>query len=202
MTENSRKPYHRLTDAQWSEAGVLWERGEASLRELSERFGVREETLSRGLKARGHEKGAKAEEHSKNVAEHVEKTLMNDAAAMAARIRATKEDHYKYAETLAKLIMKEIIEAQRNSRPVALAHDSIKTLRMAAQALQTVRGERWVLLGLDKDDAEADELPELLVSVLNEEKIAEIQQGTNELDELDLDGLDDGIEVEGEDDKS
>lgn len=197
MTETDRKAYVRLTDAQWAEAGTLWEVGDASLSQLAERFGAREETLSRGLKARGYEKGVKAAEHAEKVVEHVEKTLMDDAAKYAERVRETKEQHYRYSESIAKLVMAEIVKAQRADRPFSNAMDNIKALRQAATTLAITRGERWAVLGLDKEQPDPDELPELLVSVLTAEQIAEINQGDGDLDDLTLDELEDGIEVEG-----
>lgn len=191
-------PSKRLSVAEWEQVKTMWEMGTATLAELSRNFGVRADTIQKRLKAEGIQKGARAGEVGAAVGEEI----ANQAVVNTRRINQTKEDHYSYAEALAKMTMNEIISARRDRKPLAQVDANIAALNKAAKTLQILRSERYALLGLDKEDGDPDDIPELLISELTPEHIIEIQarlraEGSQN-DELE--GLDDlGDEDFGDD---
>lgn len=176
----------RLTPKQWAEAEALWESGAVTYEDLRKKFGLAQSSFERHFKKKGIVKGAKAAATKKKVEEKLEAAAIDEATVLAARIRETKEQHYTMANNIGKLIWSEILEAKRNSHPIAVAMNNIKTLREAAASLAIVRAEKWSVLGLDKPDAvDPDELPELVISELTAEQIEELRRR----DEADLDDL-------------
>lgn len=176
----------RLTPKQWAEAEALWASGEVTLPDLSKKFGISDQALHKHMKRRGIEKGAKAEAHKKKVEEAVTAAAVDDATILAARIRETKEEHYKMATAIAKMSFNEILEAKRNGSPVAVATNNLKALDNAMNVLTKARMERWAVLGLDRADSFDDEgLPELLISELTAEQIQELRnRDFNEFDDI------------------
>jgi hypothetical protein len=57
-----KRKYKRLAAAEWAEARGLWETGEATLEELSLRFGITERALQAHFRKHSTIKGSKAKE--------------------------------------------------------------------------------------------------------------------------------------------
>lgn len=190
--ETEKKGRKHLTPAEWAEAKTLWELGKATLPELSERFGIRPETLSRKFAAEGIVKGAKAKE----VESAVKEEALDEATIVMRRIRETKEDHYTWSSVIAKLTMQTIVKAQSAGTAIAATGADLKALNNAMRILAKAREERWVVLGLDKESGDPEELPELMVSVLTPEQIEEIQRMTQENTPVIDEELEDIIEEE------
>ena len=162
----------RLTPKQWAEAEALWESGEVTLDALAKKFSKDKSAFAKHFTKRGIVKGAKKEEHKKRVAEEVTRAAIDDATVLAARIRETKEEHYKMAAGLAKLTWAEILKAKQDGVPVATALNNLKSLETAMNVLKKAREERWAVLGLDRPDFVDEEgLPELVISELTAEQI-------------------------------
>jgi AcrR family transcriptional regulator len=162
----------RLTPKQWAEAEALWESGEVTLDDLAARFGKHKSAFSAHFKNKGIEKGKRKEELKAAVKEEVARAAIDDATVLAARIKETKEEHYKMAAGLAKLSWNEILLAKQESRPVATALNNLKALDAAMTVLKKAREERWAVLGLDRDDAlDEDGLPDLVISELTADQI-------------------------------
>lgn len=178
----------RLTDAEWERVKALWESGTVKLRELAEEFGVRIDSLQKRLKAEGVVKGARAYEQGEAVREKVK----SDAERQVERIGHTKEQHYQYTEALAKLTMQTVLDARSGHKSFGSVDADLAALGKAMKVIALARQERYALLGLDKEDANPDELPELLVSELTPDQIEKIRRGM-EQNHVD-DGLDE-IEV-------
>ena len=171
-----RKPTLRLTPKQWAEAEALWASGEVTLPILARKFGVSEQAVFQHMQRKGVKRGEKAEAHAKKVSEEVTRASVDDATVMAARIRETKEEHYKMAAGLAKLAWAEILKAKQDSAPVSVATNNLKALDAAMNVLTKARMERWAVLGLDRADTiDEDGLPELLVSELTADQIAALR---------------------------
>jgi hypothetical protein len=180
----------RLTPKQWAEAEALWESGEVTLEDLAARFGKHRSAFSAHFKAKGIEKGKKKEEHKAAVKEEVTKAAIDDATVLAARIKETKEEHYKMAAGLAKLSWNEILLAKSEGRAVSTALNNLKALDAAMTVLKKAREERWAVLGLDRDDAmDEDGLPDLVISELTAEQIEALRE-RDEDDDLKLPGTD------------
>ncbi len=175
-----------LTPKQWAEAEALWESGQVIYEDLVTKFGRSRSTFERHFKKRGLVKGAKAAATKKKVEEVLEKTAIDEATVIAARIKETKEQHYTMAQGLAKLTWAEILQTKKDGAPVAVALNNLKALDAAMNVLKKAREERWAVLGLDRPDAvDPDELPELVISELSAEQIKELRdRDITELDDL------------------
>lgn len=166
----------RLSPKQWAEAEALWESGEFTLVDLSRKFGITTNSIYAHMKKVGIEKGAKAAKHKAKVAEEVTKAATEDATILAARVRETKEEHYKMATGIAKLTWAEVLTAKQNNVPMATIANNVKALDNAMTVLAKARVERFAVLGLDKDnDNDDDGLPELLISELTADQIEELR---------------------------
>lgn len=181
----------RLTPKQWAEAETLWALGDMTMYDLGRKFGVNEQTIYMHMSRKKIARGSKAEEHAKKVAEEVAKASVDDATITAARIRETKEEHYKMAAGLAKLAWAEILTAKQNKAPFASVMNNLKSLDSAVNIIAKARQERWAVLGLDRADfVDEDGLPELLISELTAEQIQELRdRDSTEFDELSDDDL-------------
>lgn len=165
-----------MTPKQWAEAEALWESGEVTLDELATKFGKHKSNFSRYFAKNGIKHGAKAEEHKKRVSEAVTAASVDDSTILAARIRETKEEHYKMAAGLGKLVWAELLKAKTDHQPMSVATNNLKALDIAATALKKVREERWAILGLDRPDFVDEEgLPELTINELTAEQIDEMR---------------------------
>lgn len=192
-TEKSARA--RLTTAEIAEAVALYESGSTTLEELGRRFGKRPETFMRLFKKMGVVKGSKAAETTERVKEEVEKSMLDDAALLATRIRETKEEHYKMASALGKLSWNEILVAKREGRTYASTMNELKALGQALVNLRIAREERYIVLGIGDGNTEDPEIPELPIHELTQEQIEEMRAKAG--DDLELDSLDDGLsEVE------
>lgn len=186
----------RLTPKQWAEAEALWESGEVTLTDLVAKFGIHKTSFQKRFAERGIKKGAKKEEHARRVAEEVTKAAIDEATVLAARIRETKEEHYKMAAGLAKLTWAEILAAKQNGSPMAVALNNLKALDAAMAVLKKAREERYAVLGLDREDfVDEDGLPELVISELTADQIEALRaKDHTEFDDL----PDDAILEEGD----
>lgn len=176
-----------MTPRQWAEAEALWESGEITLAQLMKRFNKTTKTFTDRFEKRGIKKGSSAKAHSDMVKAEVTKASVEEATVIAARIKETKEEHYKMASGLAKLTWSEILKAKQDGVPVGVALTNLKALDTAMTVLKKAREERYAVLGLDRTDAvDENEVPELVISELTAEQIETLQaRSFNEVDELD-----------------
>ncbi len=175
-----------LTPKQWAEAEALWESGTVIYEDLVKKFGCSISTFERHFKKHGNVKGSKAAAAKKKVEEKLAAAAVDEATVIAARIRETKEAHYKMADNLAKLAFGEILQAKRDNQPVSVALNNLKAIDAAMNVVKKAREERYAVLGLDRPDAvDPDELPELLITELTAEQIKELRdRDMTELDDI------------------
>lgn len=175
-----------LTLKQWAEAEALWESGTVIYEDLVKKFGCSISTFERHFKKNGIVKGAKAAAAKKKVEERLAAAAADEATLIAARIRETKESHYKMASGLAQLAFNEILQAKKDSNPVSVALNNLKALDAAMTVIKKAGEERYKVLGLDRPDAvDPDELPELLITELTAEQIQELRdRDHSELDDV------------------
>ncbi len=197
-TEESKKPTTKpakiiLRPAQWAVAEAMWRKGEATADELAKKFGVNRSTIHRHMTAKGVVHGSAAEKTREKVAAKVEAAIEDDATIQAARIRETKDEHYKMASGLSKLAWNEILKAKQEGAPLAAAAANLKALESAMNVLSKGRQERWAILGLDRPDAvDMTTIPELVISELTAEQIEDLQKRDfNPYDEAELQPDDD-----------
>lgn len=196
----------RLNIARQTEAIAFWKSGTMTLEELSKKFKVDTRTLSRLFEKMNAKKGETAEATKKIAAEAVESSITSDAIIYAQRVKDTKEEHYKMANTLAKLIYSKIVQAEKQGLPTSGTAGDMKALNIALASLKIAREERYATLGIRADDVAEDKpLPDLIVQELTVEDIREMSKGNmvND-DDIDFDtsmGDEDFIEKEEHDDK-
>lgn len=176
-----------LTPRQWAEAVALWENGATTLPELAKKFDRHEQSFVQYFRRRGIKKGSKLATIAKKVDKKVEEQHINDAEIIAARIRETKEEHYKMAAGLAKLTWAEVLKAKQDGVPVGNAINNLKALESAMNVLKKAREERYSVLGLDRaDSVDENEVPELVISELTADQIEALRQRSfRELNDID-----------------
>lgn len=178
MSETSKESSSksRITPAQWSEAKALWESGEFTLTQISEKVGVTREHLSRRFKKEGIEKGVKKIETTAAAAEAVESELSRLAKILPARIAETKEQHYQWASNIGKLAMQTVIIAQRDGRPLSSTGEDLKALDRLMAIEAKVMEQRYKALGIDREDyVDEESLPTLTIDILTEEEMTDIR---------------------------
>lgn len=184
-----RKTHGQLTPAQKAEAAALWRSGEITLDGLSKRFKKRPETFSRLFKEMGITKGESAKEHQAKVVAEVEARLLNDSALHAQRIAKVKDEHFRMADSLGKLVWRLIAECVRDGKKIDTLRGTMHTLQMAGATLSKSREEIYAILRIEEEDKNKDvmDLPELTVRELTEEETADIRnQKQVKDDELEL----------------
>ena len=204
--EKPEKPKRKgkLSEREWAEATALWEQGAVTYGQLAEKFDRHEQSFVQYFRRRGIKKGSARAKTMAKVESVVEKQLVNDAAIIAARIKETKEEHYKMASGLAKLTWGEILKAKQDGVPVGTAINNLKALESAMNVLKKAREERYAVLGLDRPDAiDENDVPELVISELTADQIEALRaRSFRELNELeavsvgdleDDDGADNGV---------
>lgn len=189
--QKKKGKYSRLTPAQWKRIGTMWELGEVTIQELSKKYGPAPEHISRKFKELGFKHNARAGEYGQKIKKEVDKRIEDDAKKWADRIRDTKEEHYEQITTLNRLAMTEIALAKKDGRPLATADPNLKAIYRAIQINKTAREERYSILGLDQNDGEDDNLPELTIREMTAAEIDDIRDeqrkaGGDEFDPLDV----------------
>lgn len=160
--EINQKKAKRLTEAEWQQIVAIWETGGSRGRDIAEQFGITPESVSRGLRKRRAVYG----KHAQQAAKRLTEAAADEFEVAARRARETKEDHYKIAAYFSKLAAKKIQDAERGNKgySYARAEEELRALANAMKINQQARNERWVVLGLDRDDIfDPDTLPELSI---------------------------------------
>lgn len=190
----------RLNRKQWAEAEAIWASGDMTKETLAEKFGISPRSIQRHMSEFKVVRGSKAAEIRKDVEAELARAHVEDTAILVARIRETKEEHYKMVSGLAKLTWAEILAAKQDGKPVAVAQANLKALETAIGNIKKVREEKWAILGLDREDATEDEgVPELMVSELTAAEIEELRaRDHTEFTGIDLDDDGDNGVVETE----
>lgn len=188
-----------LTPKQWAEVEALWESGTVIYEDLVKKFGCSTSTFERHFKKHKTVKGAAAAAAKKKVEERLALAAVDEATLTAARIRETKESHYKMASGLAQLAFNEILQAKKDHNPVSVALNNLKALDAAMNVIKKAGEERYKVLGLDRPDAvDPDDLPELLITELTAEQIKELRD--RDLTELDEIAAKSTVPADGDDD--
>lgn len=180
MTAAPAKPPQKKKQATspkvWAEITALYETGDYAVAELAKRFGLAPDTLTKKFIKQGTRKGSKQAEIQARVAASVAAAAITDATVMAARIKETKEEHYKMASAIGRLTWNEVLQAKKDNKPVAIALNNLKALDAAMTILRKAREERYAVLGLDRPDAlDPDEIPELIISELTAEQVQQLR---------------------------
>ena len=173
--EPMTRRYTRLSPATWAEIRALWETGEPTLAELSDRYGVATRTLQVHFEKHGTVKGSKAREIAAAVKEEVFGEQLADKDLTTQRAKETREAAYRNAVTVENLVMAQLQEAQKDPASAFKAAAAIKSLSLAAAALERLHGLKRTALGLDHDSVLPDELPEIILREYTQEEIEQIR---------------------------
>lgn len=182
----ARKPRtkQKIPTSVKTELLTLWRLGEATKPELSKKYGISEDRLTDLFDREGVKKGEAAAEIAAKRAAALEAALTLDPAVHARRVFDTKNETYRYIEMVRKLAAKAIVTCQQNGLPLGSIQNDMKALREAAQTFKVCREEAFVVLGIKEDDSGDDQLPDLVITGLDDEQIEELRNAN---------GSDDGI---------
>lgn len=184
MTETAKKP--RLSPAQWAEIEVKWRSGEYTLSMLEDEYGTRSETFSRYFKKKGIVKG------SDSVGDMIRESLKSDseirARAVAQKIEQRREEYDKWAHWLSSATIAEIVNAKREGKALGLVEDNIKSLQRAAAVVQKCFDVSSRSLGLEREESDVDEIPNLVFGELTPAQVGELKklEEDNPMDDADL----------------
>jgi DNA invertase Pin-like site-specific DNA recombinase len=194
------RPMRKLFPKEWLEIVGMAKSG-VPVEKIAKSFGVQPSTIYKGLKRRNITIGA----YTPSAAEVHESAERRE---LIARIKETKDKDYRFTEFLQRQVVTLIAEQQKEKRPFAAVIDDVKALKLALDAVRSGTDNKWKILGLDKENDDADkELPELPLRELTEDEIAAIrdrqimEDGGEALEALD--GEDEGeiVEESGEPDE-
>lgn len=193
----------RLSEREWAEATALWTQGAVTYGQLAEKYDRHEQSFVQYFRRRGIKKGSARAKTMAKVESAVEKQLINDASIIAARIKETKEEHYKMASGLAKLTWAEVLKTKQDGVAVGTAINNLRALDSAMNVLKKAREERYAVLGLDRPDSiDENDVPELVISELTADQIEELRarnfRELNDLGDVPIEDIDesDGDVVE------
>lgn len=166
----------KLTSKEWINIETAWKSGTVTYLDLTKKYGRSVSTFERHFKKKKVIKGSDAEKIRAKVEAAVEKAVITEATVQAARIKETKEEHYKMASAISRLTWNEILEAKKDGKPLSAIMGNLKSLDAAMTTLKKAREERYSVLGLDRPDAiDPDEVPELIISELTADEVQELR---------------------------
>ena len=123
-------------------------------------------------------------------------------AELVKRINDTKDKDYRFTEFLAQQVIHTITTAQKPTAAggkapgIASVMDDVKTLKIAIDAIKSGTDNKFRLLGIDKENSQADAvLPELPIRTLTDNEVEAMRnQQSAEDDVLSADEMRDALE--------
>ncbi len=172
----------KLTAEEWAECRAMYELGIANTPELSEKFGVSKQAISKHFKDNNVIKGSKKKEHDEKIAVAASASAAAAAGAKInafestrkAKIEETKTESYAMARNIQIQIHKLVIECQRSGAAFGTIYGDLKALRLAAAGVSQTRQDRYAILNVDRDVDEAS-LPILPIEDLSAVEIVSFQ---------------------------
>lgn len=204
MAAGKRK-YVRLSPAQWAEVDAIWELGDATLSELAERFGVSTRALQAHFEKNGIVKGSKGREWAAEIKAEIFTRSLDSKGDIVRLANETHRRTFLNASTVEDMLNKQLEHLAANPAEAYRTAAVVKTLSLAAQAMERLHSLKSAALGIDKDDRMGEELPGLVIRDLTPEEIHHLRRkhreeyGIVELDD-DLKTDDDDIIYENPDD--
>lgn len=193
-TRKVKRKSPQLTPVEKAEAAALWRSGEVTLEFLSKKFKKRPTAFSRLFKEMGIQKGEMAKAHQAKVTAEIESRLLSDASTHANRIAKVKEEHFRMADSMGKLVWQEIVAAKREGKKIENLRGTMQTLQLAMATMSKAREELYRILRVEEFEKEDEDnsLPELTVRELTSDETQQIRS-TKQQDEdsLELEELED-----------
>jgi hypothetical protein len=184
-----KRQYVRPTPAMWAEIEAHWQSGEATLSELSARFGPSQRALQSHFAKTGIVKGEKAAAMAAAIKKEVFDAELGDEEQLRFRAKDLKERTYRDAKTLQELMMAQFADTAKDPAQVLRVATAMRALSLAANTLDRVHGVQQRALGLDKDNVFPEELPMIIIQDLSADDLAEIKSMHEELDDGEI-GID------------
>jgi hypothetical protein len=206
-----KRRYVRPAPAVWAEIEAHWQSGEATLAELSARFGPSQRSLQHHFAKAGIVKGERAAAMAAAIKKEVFDAELGDEEQLRFRAKDLKERTYRNAMAIEELMMAQFANAANDPAQALRAATAMRAISLAANTLDRLHGVQQRALGLDKDNAFAEELPMIIIQDLSADDLAEIKKRHEEqydgaigIDASDADddneaNDDDDIVIEGED---
>lgn len=158
----------RLTHRQRLEIINLAKEG-IPVKRIAEIHGVQQATIYRLLK----EKGVKIGLYTEKAAEVAKSEAR---AELVEQIKQTKDFAFKSNAWIKRRMMTELLNAEKEGKPISVKQDNLKTLKLAMDILRAGTDNDWMVLGLDKENEHADqELPELPIREMSNSEIEAIR---------------------------
>lgn len=168
----------KTTNRQRMEAVTLYRAGDHTVEEISKLVGVPEGNLRKYFSRQKVYKGEIKQLLEEKRRAAMEQAFVMDPVVHARRIFETKNDTYRIAEMLRKLVGSKIAEEHKKGGNLGVLAQEMKAIREAAAALKTCREEAYAVLGIKEGDLETDNLPELTIKGLDEEQILDLQSNS------------------------
>lgn len=190
FSKRNQKKARKLTPAEKTTLLENYRNGTATASELAKKYGRKPQSIYNLARAHGIKKGENSEVVRQAIQEEVQKSLAEDAHVIAARIKETKEEHYRMSAGLTKLVWKTIAEAKRDGKRIDNASaNEIRAYKIAAETLRITRTERYAVLSVaDKEKEELEnrqDFPELTIQELDAQTI----QKMNAAQRLEMDDI-------------
>lgn len=112
------------------------------------------------------------------VQKEIFKDELGDQDTLVYRARETREATYANAKIVEELIMAQLGIAQKDPTQAFKAATALKTLSLAASALERLHATKSRALGLDQENALPDELPVLIFRDLSSAELKAFQSET------------------------
>lgn len=170
-TKDSDSP-KRLKESEWVVVCHLWEKGDSTLRELSEQFGISEAALSQGFKRRKVKRGAKAHLALKEI----EAKTKEERAKLVEEVFQFKKRFLKYGDFLMSLTINEITETKKAKKTLASIRPELESIYSAVKTYKTIRNDMFHLYDLYNPDAQPDNDLEFNIGVYSEEDLKNIEE--------------------------
>lgn len=167
-TETTSK---RLRESEWLVVTNLWEMGDVTLKELSEKFKVSEAALSQGLKRRGIKRGSKAHLAFKEI----EMKSKEEREKLIEDIYNFKKRFLRYGDFLMTLTMNEITDAKKGGTLVT-ARPALDAIGAATKVYKTIRNDMFHLYDLYNPDNKPQEDMEFNIGVYSEKDIDALRE--------------------------
>lgn len=163
----------RLTEAQWLVASTLWERGEVTLRDLSEKFGTSEAALSQGFKRRGIIRGSKAHAAYKEI----ESKVRAEKEKLIEEIFEFKKRYVKYGDFLARLALTELETAKTKDELDKLTtRAKMETIYSATKVYTKIRNDLFHLYDLYNPDNKPTDDLEFNIGIYDEKELEKLRE--------------------------
>lgn len=163
----------RLKESDWIVIVALWERGEVTLSELSDRFGISKPALSQGLKRRKAVRGSKAHIATKKIQEKVEA----EKEKLVEDIYNFKKRFIGYGNFLADTAMTIVKEAKApGGGGLANARGELASIFEATKTFTKIRDDMYHLYGMYDTENNKEEDMNFNVGVYSQQDIDDLRK--------------------------